>query len=109
MREARSTRTASRTCSGAHIGLGYLVVLSFLVLLILAAIARVGRPRLVWSALLFGLGILQVLLAWFGFEVPAIGALHPINALLIAGLAGPHRVRELPRRSRPSSRTAPAV
>ena len=26
---------------------------------------------------LFGLGILQVLLAWFGFEVPAIGALQP--------------------------------
>jgi hypothetical protein len=29
-----------------------------------------------------------VLLAWFGFEVPAIGFFHPVNALLIIGLAG---------------------
>jgi hypothetical protein len=73
---------------GAHAGVGYLVVLSILILLILAAIARVGRQRLVWSAILFGLGILQIILAWIGSEVPAVGALHPINAFLIAGLAG---------------------
>ena len=27
--------------------------------------------------------ILQMILAWFGFEVPAIGFFHPVNALLI--------------------------
>ena len=27
-------------------------------------------------------------LAWIGFEVQFVGALHPINALLIIGLAG---------------------
>ena len=27
--------------------------------------------------------ILQVFLAWFGFEVPAIGFFHPVNAMLI--------------------------
>jgi hypothetical protein len=32
--------------------------------------------------------VLQVLLAWFGFEVPAIGFFHPVNALLLFGLSG---------------------
>jgi hypothetical protein len=73
---------------GPHTGFGYLVVLMILLLLIFGAVARVGRPRIVWSAVLFGLGILQILLAWFGSDVPAIGALHPINAFLILGLAG---------------------
>lgn len=73
---------------GPHAGFGYLVVLSFLVGLIFAFLAKAGRRRIIWSAALFGLGILQILLAWFGFEVAAIGALHPINAFIIAGLAG---------------------
>lgn len=73
---------------GPHAGLGYVVVLSFLILLIVAFLAKPGRRRLIWSAALFGLGILQILLAWIGFEVPVVGALHPINAFLIAGLAG---------------------
>ena len=73
---------------GLHAGVGYLVVLAGLVLLILAAVARVGRPLLTRSAILFGLLILQVLLAWFGFEVPAIGFFHPVNALVIIALAG---------------------
>ena len=93
---------------GAHMGLGYLVVLTFLILLILAAIARVGRQRLVWSAILFGLGILQILLAWFGSEVPAIGSLHPINAFILAGLAG--RIAYTSFRGEPAvDRTAAAV
>jgi len=73
---------------GPHMGFGYLVVLSFLLLFILAAIARVGRQRLIWSAVLFGLGILQIVLAWIGGGTPALGSLHPLNAFLIAGLAG---------------------
>jgi hypothetical protein len=73
---------------GLHAGIGYLVVLFGLVLLILAFAARVGRERVIRSAALFGLLILQVLLAWFGFEVPAIGFFHPVNALLIVGLSG---------------------
>jgi hypothetical protein len=72
---------------GLHAGVGYLVVLLGLILLILAAAARMGRPLVVRSAALFGLLILQVLLAWFGFEVPAIGFFHPVNALLIIGLS----------------------
>jgi hypothetical protein len=51
-------------------------------------IARPGRPLVMLTLGLAVLAIVQVLLAWFGFEVAAIGALHPINAVLIAGLTG---------------------
>jgi hypothetical protein len=73
---------------GLHAGFGYLVVLLVLLYLLIAFAARVGKPRLIKNGVLFGLLILQVLLAWFGFEVPAIGFFHPVNALLIFGLSG---------------------
>ncbi len=43
---------------------------------------------------------LQVLLAWFGFEVPAIGFFHPVNALLIFVVLALDRERHLARRQR---------
>ena len=70
---------------GPHAALGYLVVLTGLILLILALVAR---HRIKHSAVLFGLLIVQVPLAWIGFGVPAIGFFHPVNALLIFGLSG---------------------
>jgi len=70
---------------GIHAGFGYLVVLLGLILLVVALIAR---HRIKHTLILFGLLILQVLLAWFGFEVPWIGFFHPINAMAIAGLSG---------------------
>jgi hypothetical protein len=73
---------------GLHAGFGYLVVLLVLLYLLIGFAARVGKSRLIKNGVLFGLLILQVLLAWFGFEVPAIGFFHPINALLIFGLSG---------------------
>ena len=74
---------------GLHTGVGYLLLLGGLLLLILALLGRVGRRKVWHSAAIFGLLILQMLLAWFGFEVPAIfGALHPVNALLIVGAVG---------------------
>jgi hypothetical protein len=70
---------------GAHAGLGYLVILLGLILFIVALVAR---HRIKHSAILFGLLVLQLLLAWFGFESPFIGFFHPINALVIFGLTG---------------------
>ena len=72
---------------GLHAGVGYLVILAGLLLVLIALGARVGRRRVLQALGLFGLLILQMLLAWFGFEVPVIGILHPINAFLILGLA----------------------
>jgi hypothetical protein len=73
---------------GLHMGFGYLVVLLILIFLLIAFAAKVGRQRIIRNAVLFGLGILQILLAWFGSGAPVIGFFHPVNALLIFGLSG---------------------
>jgi hypothetical protein len=73
---------------GLHAGFGYIVVLAVLLFLLIAFAARVGKQRLIRNAVLFGLLILQVILAWIGAAVPAIGFFHPVNALLIFGLSG---------------------
>lgn len=73
---------------GLHSGFGYLVVLLTLVFLLIAFAARVGKRRIIQNAVLFVLLIVQVLLAWFGFAVPAIGFFHPLNAFVILGLSG---------------------
>ncbi|CAN5737903.1 hypothetical protein BH20ACT14_BH20ACT14_17660 [soil metagenome] len=73
---------------GAHALFGYLVLLAGLIFLVIGVAAGVGKWRLGRHGVLFALLILQVLLAWVGFGVPAIGFLHPVNALLIFGLLG---------------------
>ena len=72
---------------GPHAAVGYLLVLLSLLILIIALAARDGRLRR-GAGLLFGLMIVQVLLAWLGGGVWALGFLHPINALAIFGLSG---------------------
>jgi hypothetical protein len=72
---------------GAHAAVGYLLVLLSLLILIIALAARDGRLRR-GAGLLLGLMIVQVLLAWLGGGVWALGFLHPINALAIFGLSG---------------------
>ena len=52
-----------------------------MVLLVIGVIAGVGRWRLGKHGVLALLLTLQILLAWFGGSVPAIGAFHPLNAL----------------------------
>jgi uncharacterized protein DUF6220 len=57
-----------------------------LVLLVLSFFAKVPRG-VMWAAVAFGLTVLQVLLGLFGHDLPILGALHGINALLIFGVA----------------------
>ena len=73
---------------GAHAAVGYIVILAGLIFLVIGLIAGFGRWRLGMHGTLFGLLIVQLLLAWFGYEAPVIGFLHPVNALLIFALAG---------------------
>ena len=55
--------------------------------MIIGLIAGIGKWRLGKHGLLFRLLLLQLWLAWIGFEVPfPVGFLHPINAFLILGL-----------------------
>jgi predicted TIM-barrel enzyme len=70
---------------GLHLGFGYLVVLTGLILLVLALVAR---HRIKQSAILAGLLIIQPPLAWIGGGAAAVGVLHPVNALVIFGLSG---------------------
>ena len=71
---------------GIHIGFGYLVWLAVMVLLVIGVIAGVGRWRLGKHGVLALLLTLQILLAWFGGSIPAIGAFHPLNAFVILAL-----------------------
>jgi hypothetical protein len=68
---------------GIHMGFGYLVWLLGIIFLAIGVIAGIGRWRLGRHGLLALLLTLQVLLAWFGSEVPAIGFFHPVNAMVI--------------------------
>jgi heme A synthase len=80
---------------GLHAGFGYLVLLGGLLTFLLALAARAGRPIVMHSLGIFGLVILQVLLAWFGEGVPAVfGFLHPINAFVIFGAVASLAARE---------------
>ncbi len=72
----------------AHAIFGYLVILTGLIFMIIGLIAGIGRWRLGMHGLLFGLLVLQMILAFIGFEVPVIGFFHPVNALLIFTLSG---------------------
>lgn len=89
-----------------HAALGYLLVPAALILVLLSLFARGGRIK--WSLIAFGLFIAQVLLAWLAFGVPALGFLHPINALLILGTLGKIAHGEWRRPSEPAQ-PAPAV
>jgi len=68
---------------GIHAGFGYLVILLGLIFLVIGIIAGIGKWRLGRHGVLALLLILQLFLAWFGFEAPVIGFFHPVNALLI--------------------------
>lgn len=58
-----------------------------LLLLIVSFFAKDVPKRMMWAGLIVLDVIVQVALGLFGHEVPAIGALHGINALILFGLA----------------------
>lgn len=71
-----------------HIDFGYsAVALAALAVLVTAALARVGRRRVGISALLLVLYVIQTSLPYAKESVPAIAALHPVNAMLLFALA----------------------
>jgi hypothetical protein len=68
-----------------HAALGTVLTVVALIILILAAVGR--RPALQASAILFGLMILQNVLGAVGTDAPVLGALHPVNGMIILGAA----------------------
>lgn len=67
-------------------GIGIIPLLA-IVLLIISFFA--GIPGgVTWAAGVFGLVVLQIVLAFAAFPVPVIGILHGLNAFALAGIAG---------------------
>lgn len=67
---------------------GTILVAAMIVLLLLSAFARVGKPAIYFPLALAVAGVVQIFLAALGTSVPALGFLHPINALAIFALSG---------------------
>jgi hypothetical protein len=70
-----------------HMVLGNMVIpIIALLLLIVSFFARIpGGVK--WAAITFGVLVLQIVLAFGGDSVPAIGVLHGINAFALAAVA----------------------
>jgi hypothetical protein len=67
-----------------HIDFGYTWVgLAALAVLVTAIIARVGRRAILVCAALLALYVVQTSLPYARDSIPAIAALHPVNALLL--------------------------
>ena len=56
-------------------------------MIVTAVLAKVGRRRIGLSVLLLILYIVQTLLPAARSSIPAVAALHPVNAMLLFGLA----------------------
>jgi hypothetical protein len=81
------TKDAVENGWNAHAVVGTIIVALMVVLVLVAALGRLGSPWLQWSGGLVLLGILQMLLAWLGASVAALGFLHAVNALAIYAAA----------------------
>lgn len=91
-----------------HAALGSLILLGGLLLLILALVARVGRQRVLHSAGIFVLLVVQLVLGWTGQELPELlGFLHPVNALVIIAALGMLMQREWTQVRTPSAPAPP--
>jgi hypothetical protein len=67
----------------------YVMPLLGLILLIVSFFAAKQVPGArKWAGIVFGLIVLQVVLAFVAFGAPVVGALHGLNALAIIGVAG---------------------
>jgi hypothetical protein len=71
-----------------HGALGALLLLAGILLFLFALGARLGRNGVLLALAVPLLVLLQFVLAGAGTSVPAVGALHPVNGFLIAGLTG---------------------
>ncbi|MGH2476893.1 MAG: DUF6220 domain-containing protein [Candidatus Limnocylindrales bacterium] len=72
----------------AHIGVGYsLMGILALAVPILALLGRLPRAQVGWSAVLLVLYVVQTSLPFARADIPAIAALHPVNAMLLLVLA----------------------
>ena len=70
-----------------HVGLGWILHLVPVLLLIVAAVARVGRQLIWWNVALLVVQFVQPILATLRNDQPIVAAFHPVLALVIFWLA----------------------
>ena len=70
------------------VGFNIMPLLGLILLIVSFFAAKQVPGARKWAGIVFGLIVLQVALALFAFSVPALGALHGINALAVLGTAG---------------------
>jgi hypothetical protein len=90
----------------AFVGFNVMPLLGLLLLVVSFFAAKSVPGARKWGAIVFGLIVLQVALALFAFSVPALGALHGINALAVFACAA--RASMLTRDARPVPRESVA-
>jgi hypothetical protein len=68
---------------------GYTLELLPILLLVVAAVGRLGRRQLIYPAALFGMFILQSIFVALRTDMPTVAALHPVNGfgILLVGIA----------------------
>jgi hypothetical protein len=71
----------------AFVGFNVMPLLGLILLIVSFFAARSVPGARKWAGIVFGLIVLQVTLALLAFDVPALGALHGINALAVLGTA----------------------
>jgi hypothetical membrane protein len=70
-----------------HVGLGWILHLVPVLLLIVAAVARVGASLLWWTTALLVVQFIQPILATLRDNQPVVAAFHPVLAAVIFWLA----------------------
>jgi putative tricarboxylic transport membrane protein len=70
-----------------HVGLGWILHLVPVLLLIVAAVGRVGSRLLWWTTALLLVQFVQPILATVRNDLPLVAAFHPVLALIIFWLA----------------------
>jgi heme A synthase len=90
----------------------FLIPLVALILVIVSFFAKIpGGTK--WALIVFGVVVVQYALAFFArlAEVPLLGALHGLNALILFGVAvtAAMRVRTATREAVPDTATAPVA
>ena len=70
-----------------HVELGWILHLVPILLLIIAAVARVGSRLIRWNVALLVVQFIQPILALARHDVPAVAAFHPVLALIVFWLA----------------------
>jgi heme A synthase len=87
-------------------GMYVMPLLGLILLGVSFAAARSVPGARKWAAIVLGLTVLQVALAFVAFGAPVVGVLHGVNALLLLGSAA--RAASLTRTAAPAAGSAPA-